>query len=74
MTPVQLAAVKLGDAVTLHETTCGRVSQSAPSWFMVSWEDSDPQIVTRAYGLHGLEFDLPELGVQRCTTRRWWND
>lgn len=71
MTPQQLAAVKLGDAVTLHETTCGRVSQSAPSWFMVSWEDGNPQIVSRAYGLIGLEHEAKQTAAP---TRQWWHD
>jgi len=51
VTPEQLAAVKIGDDVTLirHTTTIskGRVTQTTPRWFMVMWQDGTPEVIRR---------------------------
>ena len=47
MTPQQLAAVKIGDEIGLRGNW-GVVKQTTPSWFMVTWEDGNVEIVRRA--------------------------
>lgn len=50
MTPLQLTTVRIGDDVTLTEgrrASIGRVTQLAPKWFMVVWQDGTPEIVKR---------------------------
>ncbi len=47
MTPEQLATVKCLDRVQYDGRT-GKVSQDAPTWFMVTWDDNGvPEIHRR---------------------------
>lgn len=46
MTSEQLAAVKIGDRVSLADFT-GQVTRAAPSWFLVTWQDESVLIVKR---------------------------
>ena len=50
MNAQQIAAAKVGDNVTLtsrDRVSKGRITQSTPRWFMVTWEDGTPQVVRR---------------------------
>lgn len=48
MTPQQLAALKVGDHVSLWGMS-GRISQTTPSWFMVTWHGRDtPEMFKRS--------------------------
>ena len=46
MTSEQLAAVRVGDLVGLRDVL-GRVTQATRSWFMVSWDGGNVEIVKR---------------------------
>lgn len=46
MTPDQLRHLKTGDNVTRPER--GRVTQLTPTWFMVVWQNGEPEIIKRA--------------------------
>lgn len=47
MTKEQLGSIKWGNRVRYEDRT-GKVTQDAPTWFMVTWDDSDiPEIVKR---------------------------
>lgn len=78
MTPEQLAAVKVGDNVTLRDTK-GRVTQTTKTWFMVMWEDCSPEIIRRTSSIltGRLVLDVPpkvanDDGMQ--TAPRHWQD
>jgi hypothetical protein len=61
VTPAQLAAVKIGDNVTLRESR-GRVTQTTRTWFMVMWQDGTPEIVRRQSSIlvNRLHLDTPK--------------
>lgn len=47
MTQEELAAAKIGDTVRLR-TRSGKISQSTPQWFMVTWhDDGTPEVIKR---------------------------
>lgn len=75
MTPEQLAAVKIGDNVTLRESK-GRVTQTTRIWFMVMWEGGTPEIIRRASSIltGRLELVTPEPEHQAPNDGRRWHD
>lgn len=46
MTPEQLAAIKIGDLVSLGDNA-GKVAQTTKQWFMVTWAGGNVEIVHR---------------------------
>ena len=46
MTLAEAQKLQIGDFVRLREAN-GRVSQITARWFMVSWEDGDPEIIAK---------------------------
>lgn len=48
MTSEEAAAIKIGDRITnLRGDEHGVATQTAPSWFMVTWDDGSPEIILR---------------------------
>ena len=47
MTFEQLATVKVGDNVRLRESQ-GRITMTAKTWFMITWQDGNLETVRRA--------------------------
>lgn len=77
MTPAQLAAIKIGDLVSLGDNA-GKVAQMTKLWFMVTWADGNVEIVHRRSSILTGRMQLvdarPPLddGVQ--TAPRHWQD
>ena len=46
MTSQQLAAIKIGDHVSLRDVS-GRITQCTRTWFMVTWEGGNVEIIKR---------------------------
>lgn len=76
VTPEQLAAVKVGDNVTLRESM-GRVTQTTRMWFMVMWQDGYPEIIRRTPSILTERLILvwvPEPEHQTPNDVRRWHD